>query len=66
MSNLSIDGVSFEKYSVEAEHQELKMQGFTIEATDNTRDYVPIMFYGITFEELWEKDNQDVLFFAQL
>ena len=66
MSNLSIDGVSFEKYNVEAEHQELKMQGFTIEATDNTRDYVPFMFYGITFEEMLELDSLDVLFFAQL
>lgn len=65
MSNLSIGGVSFEKYNVEAEHQELKMQGFTIEATDNTRDYVPFMFYGITFEEMLVLDL-DVLFFAQL
>lgn len=65
MSNLSIDGVSFEKYNVEAEHQELKMQGFTIEATDNTRDYAPFMFYGITFEEMPVLDL-DVLFFAQL
>ena len=65
MSNLSIDGISFEKYNVEAEHQELKMQGFTIEATDNTRDYVPFMFYGITFEEMLVLDL-DVLFFAQL
>ena len=65
MSNLSIDGISFEKYNVEAEHQELKMQGFTIEATDNTRDYAPFMFYGITFEEMLVLDL-DVLFFAQL
>ena len=65
MSNLSIDGISFEKYNVEAEHQELKMQGFTIEATDNTRDYVPFMFYGVTFEQL-VLDSLDVLFFAQL
>jgi len=66
MSNLSIDGVSFEKYNVEADHQELKMQGFTIEATDNTRDYVPFVFYGITFEEMLVLDSLDVLFFAQL
>lgn len=66
MSNLNIDGISFEKYNVEAEHQELKMQGFTIEATDNTRDYVPFMFYGITFEEMLVLDSLDVLFFAQL
>jgi len=66
MSNLSIDGVSFEKYNVEADHQELKMQGFTIEATDNTRDYVPFVFYGITFENKLELDSLDVLFFAQL
>jgi len=66
MSNLSIDGVSFEKYNVEVEHQELKMQGFTIEATDNTRDYVPFVFYGITFENKLELDSLDVLFFAQL
>ncbi len=26
------------------------MQGFTIEANYNTRDYVPFMFYGITIE----------------
>jgi hypothetical protein len=65
MSNLSVDGISFEKYNVEAEHQELKMQGFTIEATDNTRYYVPFMFYGITFEEMLVLDL-DVLFFAQL
>lgn len=65
MSNLSIDGISFEKYNIEAEHQELKMQGFTIEATDNTRDYVPFMFYGVSFEE--DVDSSlDVLFFAQL
>ncbi len=66
MSNLSIDGISFEKYNVEAEHQELKMQGFTIEATDNTRDYAPFMFYGITFEEILVLDSLDILFFAQL
>ena len=66
MSNLSIDGVIFEKYNVEAEHQELKIQGFTIEATDNTRDYVPFRFYGITFENKLELDSLDVLFFAQL
>jgi len=66
MSNLKIDGISFEKYNVEAEHQELKMQGFTIEATDNTRDYVPFMFYGVSFEEQLVLDSLDVLFFAQL
>ena len=66
MSNLSIDGLTFEKYNVEAEHQELKMQGLTIEATDNTRDYAPFMFYGITFEEMPALDSLDVLFFAQL
>ena len=44
----------------------LKMQGFTIEATDNTRDYVPFVFYGITFEKMLELDSLDVLFFAQL
>ena len=66
MSNLKIDGISFEKYNVEAEHQELKMQGFTIEATDNTRDYVPFMFYGVSFEEQLVLNSLDVLFFAQL
>ena len=66
MSNLKIDGISFEKYNVEAEHQELKIQGFTIEATDNTRDYVPFMFYGVSFEEQLVLDSLDVLFFAQL
>jgi len=63
---LKIDGISFEKYNVEAEHQELKMQGFTIEATDNTRDYVPFMFYGVSFEEQLVLNSLDVLFFAQL
>ena len=62
MSNLSIDGVSFEKYNVEAEHQELKMQGLTIEATDNTRDYVPFVFYGVTFENKLELDKINALF----
>ena len=66
MSNLKIDGISFEKYNVEAEHQELKIQGFTIEATDNTRDYAPFMFYGVSFEEQLVLDSLDVLFFAQL
>ena len=61
MSNLSIDGISFEKYNVEAEHQELKMQGFTIEATDNTRDYAPFMFYGVTFE-IGIDDDINILF----
>ena len=66
MSNLKIDGISFEKYNVEAEHQELKIDGITIEATDNTRDYVPFMFYGVSFEEKLVLDSLDVLFFAQL
>ena len=66
MSNLKIDGISFEKYNVEAEHQELKIDGFTIEATDNTRGYVPFMFYGVSFEEQLVLDSLDVLFFAQL
>ena len=66
MSNLSIDGVSFEKYNVEAEHQELKMQGFTIEATDNTRDYVPFMFYGITFEEILDDDINTFFMFNEI
>jgi len=66
MSNLSIDGISFEKYNVEAEHQELKMQGFTIEATDNTRDYVPFMFYGITFEKGMDDDINTFFMFNEI
>ena len=44
------------------EHQELKMQGLTIEATDNTRDYVPFVFYGITFENKLDLIKIDYLF----
>ena len=66
MSNLSIDGISFEKYNVEAEHQELKMQGFTIEALDNTRDYVPFMFYGITFEIGMDDDINTFFMFNEI
>ena len=66
MSNLSIDGISFEKYNVEAEHQELKMQGFTIEATDNTRDYVPFMFYGFTIEIGMDDDINTFFMFNEI
>ena len=66
MSNLSIDGLTFEKYNVEAEHQELKMQGLTIEATDKTRDYAPFMFYGITFEEYYRDDINSLFMFNEI
>ena len=66
MSNLNIDGISFEKYNVEAEHQELKMQGFTIEATDNTRDYVPFMFYGVSFEVKLVLDINTLFMFSEI
>jgi len=66
MSNLKIDGISFEKYNVEAEHQELKIQGFTIEATDNTRDYAPFMFYGVSFEEQLVLDINTLFMFSEI
>ena len=66
MSNLKIDGISFEKYNVEAEHQELKIDGFTIEATDNTRGYVPFMFYGVSFEEQLVLDINTLFMFSEI